>query len=222
MSTFAVPEIALQPSLICAGRVASVSDARLGKSENYYVSDIELEAVDAGKNQRIYFCFRPEWMREMSSTELRRFKEEQKGPFFVYEKNIAANPDDEKFEPSTLQGLTGFLNKSSDATAFNELAGRLIALGTDAIEANPALVTDVLRQFLVEERGDFLVGYIRGQQMNKTGEKDENGRNVYTPGKYTEIKGFWNASDPKAIERQTKKSEKNPERYRMTFAGCAF
>lgn len=221
MSTgFATPAIAKKPSLICAGRVSAVGDAYLGKSENYYVVKIEIEAVDAGVDKALYLLFRPEWMHAMSHTEIARFQEEQPGAYRMYQQHIAANLENSK--PSHLQGLTGYVSTQSNATPFNELGSRLCALGIDAVTETPTLVSDTIRKFLLEEREGEIIGYVVSQQTEKTGEVDENGKNVYVPSKWTEVSNYWAANDSKALDRQTKKAEKSPDKYKMAFSGVVF
>lgn len=212
MATFATPALERKPDQICVGRVTEVKDAYVSKSEKYYVVPISIEALDAGKSTKLYFLFRPEWMAQLSTGELLRLREEDKGAHFVYSKNIATSEEGKK---SHLQGLA----VTSDG--FNQLASRLIDLGVEAVSETPTLVSDVLRTYLLDENGDRNIGYVLTQQTEKTDEIGENGKNIYVPTKNWEVASYFEVSD-KNIDRMTKKAEKNPARFRMTYAGAAF
>lgn len=213
-STFATPAIERKPNRICVGRVASVGDAYEGKSGKYYNVKITIEPLDAGSRATLYFLFRPEWMAQLSQVDLINLKEADSGAHFVYRKSIATNEENEQ---SILQGL------SVTTDDFNALASRLIGLGVENVAANPTIVSDVLRTFLVEENGERNIGYVLKQQMQKTDEvHPETGKAVYIPTKNWEVDTYFNANDEKAIARQTKKAASNPTRYQMTYSGSAF
>jgi hypothetical protein len=214
-STFTAPSIERKPDLICAGHVSEVGDARLGKSGNYYVVNIKLSGLDASKDQTVYWLFRPEFIRNMSHVELQRFQEENPGAYRMYRQHVCSNKSDGKV--SHLQGLTVTDEK------FNELAGRLLELTPEAIDADPTVVSNVLRQFLVEENGDTIIGYILSQQQEKTDEiNPETGKPLYVPSKWLEVRDYWNANDDKVMKRQVAKAEKNPTRYRLAYTGVQF
>jgi hypothetical protein len=215
--TFLSPPLAQKPQLICAGRVTAIGDAYLSaKSEKYYVVKISLTALGAGKDQNIYWLFRPEYFNAaMTRADLNTMAEADKGVYRMYEQHICTNEEGKK---STLQGLTG------TPEAFNELASRLLSLGVDAITETPTLVSDVLRTFFVEENPQAVVGYVLGQQSEKTDEIDpETGKNVYVPSKWLEVKSYWTVDEEgKGLAAKARLAEKNPKRYKLAYSGESF
>lgn len=209
-STLAAPALATKPNQVCIGRVTSVGDARPSKNnpDTYYVIDIQIEALDAGKNQKVYFTWRPEWLQQYSSADFRRMQEDFPKLLFVYQMNVMTK---EEGKQSLLQGLCMTTER------FNELASRLTDLGVSNIEANPTIVSDVLRQFFVEENGDTDIGYVLKQQTSWNGEVDENGRKVYEPTKFIEVDKYFEPTD-KNIASWVKAAERKPEKYKVTFS----
>lgn len=218
---FGTPAITEKPRQICAGKVVSVRETRESKSGQYYVIDIKLEALDAGDDHIIYLCFRPEWFRAHTHEDFRRMKEDTPGVYRMFEQHISANLEDSKAKPSYLQGLTVTAEK------FKLLENRLVSLGETAINDNPALVSQELEKFLIEENGDTIIGYVRKQQTEKTGDVNpETGKPIYVPTKFHEIDSFW-VVNPTNIKKMTEKAEKTAGkrtgvRFKMCYAGCAF
>jgi hypothetical protein len=219
-STFLSPPLALKPAKICAGRVTAVGDAYLSKpkpnggGEKYYVVKITLTALGAGTDKDIWFLFRPEYFNAaMTRADLNDMAEADKGVYRMYEQHICTSEEGKK---STLQGLAG------SQEAFNELASRLLAIGVDAIAEQPTLVSDVLRQFFIEENPQAIVGYVLGQQTEKTDEIDpETGKNIYVPSKWLEVKSYWEVND-KTLAAKARLAEKSPSRYTLCYAGESF
>jgi hypothetical protein len=215
--TFLAPPLAKKPNLICAGRVTAIGDAYLSaKSEKYYVVKITLSALGAGKDQNIYWLFRPEYFNPaMTRADLAQMSETDSGVYRMYSQHIAT---DEEGKQSTLQGLC------ATAENFNELAARLLSLGMDAITETPTIVSDVLRTFFVEENPQHVVGYVLGQQTEKTDEiNPETGKNVYVPSKWLEVKSFWVVdAEGKNLAKKAKQAEKSPDRYRLAYSGESF
>jgi hypothetical protein len=228
MSTsVATPTLSFLPSLkkekpgkICGGRITSVGPAyiseREGASKKYYTVRIDITALGTGSNQAIFWCFRPEYFNaNMTRSDLREMAELDKGVYFMYGKNIAA---DEEQPPSTLQGLCG------SPEVFQEVATRLLTLGVDAITETPTLVSDVLRTYFVEENPQHVVGYVVGQQQVRTDDIDpDTGKNIYVPGKWMEIKSYWHYDGTQeSIDRQARRAEKSKGKLQLAFNGETF
>jgi hypothetical protein len=215
--TFKTPPLAAKPHLICAGRVTSVGAAYIGKSGKYYVSKIEITAMGAGKNHNLYFLFRDEYFNPaMTTVDLKAMADIDMDVYRKYGENIATT---EEGKQSHLQGLCG-----GNTEMFNELASRLLSLGQDAISADPTLVSTTLSEFFVNDNPDHVFGYVLGQQTEKTGEVDpETGKNIYVPSKWLEIKSYWVVdAEGKNLAKKAKQAEKNPDRYRLAYAGESF
>jgi hypothetical protein len=208
MSTsVATPTLSFLPSLkkekpgkICGGRITSVGPAyiseREGASKKYYTVRIDITALGTGSNQAIFWCFRPEYFNaNMTRSDLREMAELDKGVYFMYGKNIAA---DEEQPPSTL--------------------------GVDAITETPTLVSDVLRTYFVEENPQHVVGYVVGQQQVRTDDIDpDTGKNIYVPGKWMEIKSYWHYDGTQeSIDRQARRAEKSKGKLQLAFNGETF
>jgi DNA polymerase III psi subunit len=213
---FGKPPIEEKPDHICAGRVAEVKDAYLGKSENSYVVPIKLEPLGSGKAQTIFLLFRPEWFRQHSAADYRRMEEDAPQVYRKFKEHMYCNPEDSGYKPSHLQGL------AVTAEKFEELADRLIRVGEEAIASDPTLVSNVLREFLVEENGDTVIGYQLTQQREKSDMiNEETGKAIYVPTKWWEVRSYWTVNE-KSISRNAEKAEKQPRRYKMCYAGESF
>jgi hypothetical protein len=225
--TFAEPQAAEKPTLICAGHVTKVGEAKISGSGKNITIPIDLEPVDAGRKQRVYFNFRPEWLTVgFKPYELE--KQDSKA-HFTYKKNIA---DQDNY--SVLRGLSG------SKLAFARLANTLLHLPTTEQEFNdeqligPVMedVADALREFFegnVDDAGQpVIVGYVLAQETTKTDETtvDEHGkiRNVYVrENRYGLDRNnpFWDVTSG-GIKKMIAKAEASNGKIRMTYAGLPF
>lgn len=225
--TFAEPQAAEKPDLICAGTVTGVGEAKISASGKNVTIPIDVEAVDAGRKVRIYFNFRPNWLTVgFKPGELEKA---DSAAHFTYKKNIA---DKEGY--SVLRGLCG------SKAAFARLANILLHLPVTENEFGEELITgpamedvaDALREFFannVDEQGQpVLIGYMLSQEKTKTDETevDENGkvRNIYQrENRYglNRNNPFWDITSG-GIKKMTVKAEGSNGRVRMTYAGLPF
>lgn len=210
--TFTKPPAAPKPTLICAGKVTEVKDAYLSaKSQKYYVVPIQLTGMDGGLDQKVYWLFHPEFFKGYTPSELIELAEDDKGAYRIFCQHIAQ----ESGKVSHLQGL------ATTEEAFDEISSRLLSLGVDAITENPTLVSDTLREFLIDENGDNVVGYVLRQQQEATDEKDENGKTIYVPSKWMEVGGYWEVND-KNVKKQAEKAAKSKGKVKMTYSGVPY
>lgn len=198
------------------GRVVEVGETGISKNSGIYLTTKIVIAPYGASNIPTYqyFCHRPEWLVEMTQKDLQELEEqvvvldngEKKYPFGTYQRNIHSR---DKF--STLRGLAG------SEEAFNEISSQLIEAGPTA----PAeTINKILADFLLSD--DALpFGYILKQKWEKTGEKDENGKDIYiaVPGYNLDS---WFDPTPENLKKLEKKAEKSQGKIKMTYDGTPF
>lgn len=154
-------QAAPMPTLICVGTVGGVNKEKSGVTESgmYCKVCINLKATGAGRDQTVYFLFRPEWLNpDFDPNTI--IDDYGSSVDFVYRNNIADVARGGNV--SLLEGLAGSAQRA------NELKSRLASLGEVTVDN----VVETLTNFF-NERPDTLVGYNLRQAEDKI--KDENG-----------------------------------------------
>lgn len=208
------------PRLACIGRVSAVPEAKVSQSEVYVVQRIEITGYGPSRNIRPMFLYRPDWLTEGFDPESLKELENGESMLGVYRNHVG-----EKDEISVLLGLCGCKDEVYDA-----LGDKLFALGIDPakIESDDDMravmdaVTNVLKEFLIDEKNGNEIGYILRQQYEKTGEVDENGRPVRVPTKYYEVAEYFDPNDEKKIASLKKSAEKSDGKFKITFDDTPF
>lgn len=213
--TFDTPDALPMPTKVNVGVVTEVSDGYISpKSGNYIVQPIQLEALDAGQNTKVYLLYRPEWfVKGFRVKNLAEVEGERKGAHWVYLRHIR---DTE--EMSYLRGLCG-----SDE-AFDRLGGIIFNLpvneqGFHELEDVSAAIRDFLLNNVDESGNPVKVGYVLSQARVKTGEKDADGKNVYRLEKKYNLAGknpFFDATE-KNLKRWQNRAERSEGKIVMTY-----
>lgn len=207
--SFTPTEAAEKPTLLCVGTVGEIEEAHLSKSENYVVQPINLNALDAGRNIKLYFLYRPEWFtRGFNPATL---KADQPGAHFVYGKNIA-----NKDNLSNLRGLAG------SNEAFVKLATILTSITSDPTGPSMEDVTEALVEFFegnVDSEGQpKKIGFELRQQMTKTDEiNEETGKNVYVRENRYEVKAFFDVTK-KSLDGAVRRASNSDGKVKMTYS----
>lgn len=194
------------PTLICVGRVTDVGDAKVSASQNYIVQPISLEACDTGRNIKVYWLYRPEWLDYAFNPANMLKQEGGKAAHFVYGKNIASRDN-----LSVLRGLSG------SKEVYGKVCAALVALPKAGDTGGPSMedVTNVLREHLVS---DTLVGYILEQQLSDTGEVDEDGKKIKIRDNRYQVASYWDVNAA-ACKRMEEKAERSGGDVKYTFDG---
>lgn len=204
--TFREAAAADMPKKIVVARVSEVLDANVSKSGNYIVQPIQLDAFGAGRSIKYYLLYRPEWFRPdfdpNTIADTLEDEAEAKSLLGVYRRHISG-----KGSTSALRGLAGSDEK------FDILANAILSLSEITMEA----VTTVIRDFLVEENADQLVGYELKQKSTKTGDVNlETGKAVYIKENGYEIDTWWDVNE-KNIKAKQKYAENSKGRVQFTY-----
>lgn len=194
---FKKPQAGIMPTLFCVGRIGKVENAKVSKSENYITVPMELMGQGAGRNQKFWFTFRPEWFSfDFDPSTL----DGKAGyPLLVYSSNIANEKG-----LSVLEGLAGS-NEN-----FCDLCESLAALPFDENDEAGYLkaVTNVFKDF--QNNVNPLIGYVLVQQTEKDG-VDENGKTKYVRKNGYDVSFFYPTEEK--IDQLTKKAEKSATQY---------
>jgi hypothetical protein len=164
-SSFGFAEASVQklPSLACIGYVDVVADGKVSESGKYIVQGITLRGFGPSRGCSTNLLYRPEWISATFNPDsLNEFGDEGQKMLAVYRRNIAVRDG-----ISALKGLAGSEER------YQALAQKLLTLPA----VTEATVSDVLKEFFSGDQ--FEIGYVLRQRKNKTGETDENGKDVY-------------------------------------------
>ena len=213
---FTVAQAEAKPGLACIGRVANVGKAHLTRSGDYIYQPLEIQGYGASQNIKMGICYKPEWfVSGFNPGEI-----DNKGVLRMYARAIS-----QQDEISQLLGLCGcneeLLDKLATALQGLELEKMADAGGNVNVDQVCDAVTSILAKILpAVER----VGYVLGQQSQKTDEVDENGKAIYVRSKFYEVKSFFNPGDEKAVKRQLKRAERSVDEkgnstFRVLFDG---
>lgn len=220
-------ESAPKPTLVCVGTVGEIEDGYIASSGKYIVQPVNINALDSGKNQKIFVLYRPEWFVEGFKVKaLKEAEGERKGAHFVYAKNIR---DDD--EMSTLRGLSG------SEEAFENLMDAILNTPVNDTTGVPNLedVTETFRTFFAnnkDENGELVkVGYVLQQQRTKTDETTtavKNGVEVTVPvyrleNRYTlaNKNAFFDAT-VKNLQKWENRAAKSEGKFVMTYSGVPY
>lgn len=194
---FKKPQAGIMPTLFCVGTLGKVENAKVSKSENYITVPMEFMGKGAGRNQKFWFTFRPEWFNFDFDPSVLDGKEGY--PLLVYSSNIANDKG-----LSVLQGLAG--SEDNYMNLCESLAA--IEFNPDDEEGYLKAVTLVFKNFQADVNP--LIGYVLVQQTEKDG-VDENGKAKYVRKNGYDVSFFY-PTDEK-IEQLEKKAEQSAKKY---------
>jgi hypothetical protein len=225
-TTFAKMEAKSLPTQAVAGKVISVGPFTPSKGSGgvYITGPVEVAAFDAGKGEKIYFTFRPEWfthefheaVNEVSGVEAYFQRENGEDTYqktngetknaaksfaFVYQSNIA-NGDNNSF----LQCMF------PDEELFEKFVAAAFAQEIDAAEPD----LDKLNEFLREQFDGKLIGYILKQVQIKTEKVNEQGKAVYIKDNKRAISSYFPVTEAKC-KQLIKSAEKSKAGFQVTF-----
>ncbi len=197
------------PKLVCTGYVNKIGEGKASKSGVYNVNPIDIQGIGASRNQTVYLLTRPEWF-EVDDNGYPTFKPDSLSQVeggssmqFVYRRNIKG-----RGTISVLEGVCGSAERFENLQeAF--LAAEGISDDTDSAE----IIEGLLQTYLVAKDGEspYEIGYTLKQQQTKTGEKDEDGKNIYLLDNRYELESFWEAT-PEAKKKFRISAEKSAKR----------
>ena len=210
MLGFTRAEASPMPTLICVGVVGAVGEGKISSTEKYIVQPIDVEGLDAGRNQRVYWLYRPEWL--VKGFKPSKLKEVDEGAYFVYSKNI-----DSEDAFSVLRGLAG------SQQAFERISNALLRLPVAPGTNGPSIqdVEETLREFFNDNlvNGEpARIGYILQQDAVKTDEVDETtGKNIYMRTKRYKVLDWFDVT-MKNLKFQANRANKSEGRLRYTYS----
>jgi len=187
---FKAPDVPELPDLVCIGRVASVSGTKLSPA-GYVMTNVQIQGIQAGKSTKYNFMYRPDWLVENFNPNGL-----EKGPMFVFSKNIASD------QTPALRAFCG-----SDAAAeerYLTLSDELISLADKSPEQVEKLLAD---RWLAAAESGAIFGYVMQQKKDKdTGALT----------RFYDVGYFFPATKEDA-DRFARKAASDPGRYVMTF-----
>ena len=211
-------ESAPKPTLVCVGTVGEVEEGYLSpKSEKYIVQPISIDALEGGRNTKVFLLYRPEWfVKGFKPKTLEDVDGRGKGLHWVYANHIR---NDDKM--SFLRGLTG------SNEAFKILMNDLVSLPLDEETQLPLIsdITGIFQEFFssnIDSTGQPVkIGYVLEQQRAKTGEVDDNGKDIYRLENRYQVKSFFDPTTKnlKSWENRIAKSE---GRFLLCYTGGPF
>ena len=187
---FNTPDVPALPDLICIGRVAAVGPSKLSPS-GYAMTNFQIQGIQAGRSSKYNFMYRPDWLVENFDPNVL-----EKGPMFVYSKNVASD------QTPALRAFCG----SDDAAEerYLTLSDELITLADKSPESIERLLADRILGFAEKEA---IFGYVMQQQKDK---------DTKALTRFYDVGYFFPATKDDA-ERFARKAASSPERYVLTF-----
>lgn len=230
-----------KPTLFCAGTVSLIEppEETSVKSREFapYIThtlSIHLKPEASGQTARTRLRFNPEWLVPgfKPASQKQAFVEAYGNEAGVklydnfikaYQTNIIGSaPGQQGFGISLLQAICGLAEDNTEN--INVIAARI----QEADEITAESVYEVLNEALQAGEIGQGLGYILQQQRVNTGKFDENGKQIWVPGQYYEVRSnlsgfgagvFYLTTANIASLTKLAENPKYAGRYQMTFGG---
>lgn len=197
------------PTLACIGSVAAIGTGKISGSGKYIVQPIELGSLEAGKDLRLNFLYKPEWLSPGFDPDSLEEVEGGDSMLSVYRRHISG-----RGALSNLSGIAGTDER------FEALSGALLSQEPVTVEGTEQILNDF---FFGQDAEDVTIGYIAKQQSTRTDDIDpKTGKNVYVLENRYEVSSFFRF-DEKTIKSLANRANKSNGKFRLTFeAGVPF
>lgn len=197
------------PTLACIGSVVEIGDGKISSTGKYVVQPINLGALEAGKDLRLNFLYKPEWLTAGFDPSSLEEVEGGDSMLSVYRRHISG-----RGALSTLSGIAGTDER------FEALSATLLGLEDVSAENVQQALTEF---FLGGDAEDVQIGYIAKQQSTRTDDiNPQTGKNIYVLENRYEVSSFFRV-DEKTIKSLANRANKSNGKFRLTFeAGVPF